>query len=91
MKYQEKFRNIVKKVRGLNKETNSNDMRKDAVVNIHRTEKSNLKQIIPLKVKELKLYQEMCGQGMQNIPNDEIKNEKNNKIKLHIYKNQEKN
>ena len=78
MKYNEKYRNIVKKVHRLNEETNSNDMRKDAVVNIHRTENSNLKQIIPLKVKELKLYQEMCGEGIQNIPKEEIKNENNN-------------
>ena len=75
MKYNEKYRNIVKKVHRLNEETNSNDMRKDAVVNIHRTENSNLKQIIPLKMKELKLYQEMCGEGIQNIPKEEIKNE----------------
>ena len=78
MKYNEKYRNIVKKVHRLNEETNSNDMRKDAVVNIHRTENSNLKQIIPLKMKELKLYQEMCGEGIQNIPKEEIKNENNN-------------
>ena len=75
MKYNEKYRNIVKKVHRLNEETNSNDMRKDAVVNIHRTENSNLKQIIPLKMKELKLYQEMCGEGIQNIPKEEIKKE----------------
>ena len=78
MKYNEKYRNIVKKVHRLNEETNSNDMRKDAVVNIHRTENSNLKQIIPLKMKELKLYQEMCGEGIQNIPKEEIKNENTN-------------
>ena len=79
LKYNEKYRIIVKKVHRLNEETNSNDMRKDAVVNIHRTENSNLKQIIPLKVKELKLYQEMCGEGLQNIPKEEMKPEiKNN-------------
>ena len=77
MKYNEKYRNIVKKVHRLNEETNSNDMRKDAVINIHRTENSNLKQIIPLKMKELKLYQEMCGEGIQMIPKEEIKNESN--------------
>ena len=77
MKYNEKYRNIVKKVHRLNEETNSNDMRKDAVVNIHRTENSNLKQIIPLKMKELKLYQEMCGEGIQNIPKEELKKENN--------------
>lgn len=78
MKYNEKYRNIVKKVHRLNEETNSNDMRKDAVVNIHRTENSNLKQIIPLKMKELKLYQEMCGEGLQNIPKEELKKENEN-------------
>ena len=67
MKYNEKYRNIVKKVHRLNEETNSNDMKKDAVVNVHRTENSNLKQIIPLKMKELKLYQEMCGEGIKDI------------------------
>ena len=67
MKYNEKYRNIVKKVHRLNEETNSNDMRKDVVVNAHRTENSNLKQIIPLKIKELKLYQEMCGDGIKDI------------------------
>ena len=79
MKYNEKYRNIVKKVHRLNEETNSNDMRKDAVINIHRTENSNLKQIIPLKMKELKLYQEMCGEGFQNNPKEEIKPELPNK------------
>ena len=77
MKYNEKYRNIVKKVHRLNEETNSNDMRKDAVINIHRTENSNLKQLIPLKMKELKLYQEMCGEGIENIPKEVI-NENNN-------------
>ena len=67
MKYNEKYRNIVKKVHRLNEETNSNDMRRDVVVNAHRTENSNLKQIIPLKIKELKLYQEMCGDGIKDI------------------------
>ena len=67
MKYNEKYRNIVKKVHRLNEETNSNDMRKDAVVNVHRTENSNLKQIIPLKMKELELYQEMCGDSIKDI------------------------
>ena len=80
MKYNEKYRNIVKKVHRLNEETNSNDMRKDAVVNIHRTENSNLKQLIPLKMKELQLYQEMCGEGIENIPK-EVKNENNNNSK----------
>ena len=42
-------------------------MRKDAVINVHRTENSNLKQIIPLKMKELKLYQEMCGEGIKEL------------------------
>ena len=46
MKYNEKYRNIVKKVHRLKEETNSNDMRKDAVVNIQSTENSNLKQLI---------------------------------------------
>ena len=67
MKYNEKYRNIVKKVHRLNEETNSNDMKKDAVINVHRTENSNLKQIIPLKMKELELYQEMCGEGIKDI------------------------
>ena len=67
LKYNEKYRNIVKKVHRLNEETNSNDMRKDAVINVHRTENSNLKQIIPLKIKELKLYQEMCGENIKDI------------------------
>ena len=80
MKYNEKYRNIVKKVHRLNEETNSNDMRKDAVVNIHRTENSNLKQIIPLKMKELKLYQEMCGEGIQILPKEEIKNDENKAV-----------
>ena len=80
MKYNEKYRNIVKKVHRLNEETNSNDMRKDAVVNIHRTENSNLKQIIPLKMKELKLYQEMCGEGIQLLPKEEIKNDENKAV-----------
>ena len=83
VKYNEKYRNIVKKVHRLNEETNSNDMRKDAVVNVHRTENSNLKQIIPLKMKELKLYQEMCGDNIKDIllqtkeKNKNINNEKN--------------
>ena len=42
-------------------------MKKDAVINVHRTENSNLKQIIPLKMKELELYQEMCGEGIKDI------------------------
>ena len=83
VKYNEKYRNIVKKVHRLNEETNSNDMRKDAVVNVHRTENSNLKQIIPLKMKELKLSQEMCGDNIKDIllqtkeKNKNINNEKN--------------
>ena len=52
-------------------------LRKDAVVNIHRTENSNLKQLIPLKMEELQLYQEMFGEGIEDIPKEEIK-EKNN-------------
>ena len=78
MKYNEKYRNIVKKVHRLNEETNSNDMRKDAVINVHRTENSNLKQIIPLKMKELKLYQEMYGEGIKDIliPKKEMEKEK---------------
>ena len=79
MKYDENQRNIVKKVHRLNEETNSNDMRKDAVINIHRTENSNLKQLIPLKMKELELYQEICGEGIENIPKEVI-NENNNNI-----------
>ena len=82
MKYNEKYRNIVKKIHRLNEETNSNDMRKDAVVNVHRTENSNLKQIIPLKMKELQLYQEMCGEGIKdiliNINNNKAINDNNN-------------
>ena len=81
MKYNEKYRNIVKKVHRLNEETNSNDMRKDAVVNVHRTENSNLKQIIPLKMKELKLYQEMCGDGIKDIL-VQIKQKNNNDTKI---------
>lgn len=71
LKYNEKYRNIVKKVHRLNEETNSNNMKKDAVIKIHRAENSNLKQIIPLKLKELKLYQEMCGNGLPDIGKEE--------------------
>ena len=81
MKYNEKYRNIVKKVHRLNEETNSNDMRKDVVVNAHRTENSNLKQIIPLKIKELKLYQEMCGDGIKDILFQKKSQDNNNKNK----------
>ena len=78
MKYNEKYRNIVKKIHRLNEETNSNDMKKDAVINVHRTENSNLKQIIPLKMKELKLYQEMYGEGIKDILLAKKENEKEN-------------
>ena len=78
IKYNEKYRNIVKKIHRLNEETNSNDMKKDAVINVHRTENSNLKQIIPLKMKELKLYQEMYGEGIKDILLTKKENEKEN-------------
>jgi len=78
IKYNEKYRNIVKKIHRLNEETNSNDMKKDAVINVHRTENSNLKQIIPLKMKELKLYQEMYGEGIKDILLSKKENEKEN-------------
>ena len=80
MKYNEKYRNIVKKVHRLNEETNSNDMRKDAVINVHRTENTNLKQIIPLKMKELKLYQEMYGEGIKDILLNKKEKEKEKEI-----------
>ena len=66
----------------LNEETNSNDMRKDAVINVHRTENSNLKQIIPLKMKELKLYQEMCGEGIKELLINKNKKNINEEIKV---------
>ena len=90
MKYNEKYRNIVKKVHRLNEETNSNDMRKDVVVNAHRTENSNLKQIIPLKIKELKLYQEMCGDNIKDIilqkKSQDISKNKNKESDINIKK-----
>ena len=90
MKYNEKYRNIVKKVHRLNEETNSNDMRKDVVVNAHRTENSNLKQIIPLKIKELKLYQEMCGDNIKDIilqkKSQDISKNKNKENDINIKK-----
>ena len=72
LKYNEKYRNIVKKVHRLNEETNSNDMRKDAVINIHRTENSNLKQIIP--------QQEIKNEN--NNENDEENKKQNLLMKL---------
>ena len=85
-----KYRNIVKKVHRLNEETNSNDMRKDVVVNAHRTENSNLKQIIPLKIKELKLYQEMCGDNIKDIilqkKSQDISKNKNKENDINIKK-----
>ena len=90
MKYNEKYRNIVKKVHRLNEETNSNDMKKDVVVNAHRTENSNLKQIIPLKIKELKLYQEMCGDNIKDIilqkKSQDISKNKNKENDINIKK-----
>ena len=90
MKYNEKYRNIVKKVHRLNEETNSNDMREDVVVNAHRTENSNLKQIIPLKIKELKLYQEMCGDNIKDIilqkKSQDISKNKNKENDINIKK-----
>ena len=90
MKYNEKYRNIVKKVHRLNEETNSNDMRKDVVVNAHRTENSNLKQIIPLKIKELQLYQEMCGDNIKDIilqkKSQDISKNKNKENDINIKK-----
>ena len=90
MKYNEKYRNIVKKVHRLNEETNSNDMRKDVVVNAHRTENSNLKQIIPLKIKEIKLYQEMCGDNIKDIilqkKSQDISKNKNKENDINIKK-----
>ena len=90
MKYNEKYRNIVKKVHRLNEETNSNDMRKDVVVNAHRTENLNLKQIIPLKIKELKLYQEMCGDNIKDIilqkKSQDISKNKNKENDINIKK-----
>jgi hypothetical protein len=92
IKYNEKYRNIVKKIHRLNEETNSNDMKKDAVINVHRTENSNLKQIIPLKMKELKLYQEMYGEGIKDILLAKKENEKeNNDINANVNKSNELN
>ena len=92
VKYNEKYRNIVKKIHRLNEETNSNDMKKDAVINVHRTENSNLKQIIPLKMKELKLYQEMYGEGIKDILLAKKENEKeNNDINANVNKSNELN
>ena len=67
-------------------------MKKDAVINVHRTENSNLKQIIPLKMKELKLYQEMYGEGIKDILLAKKENEKeNNDNNTNINKSNELN
>lgn len=77
-KYTEKYRYIIKKMNRLNDEKNKNDMKKDMVVNIHRTDNNNLKQIIPLKKKELDLYKNMYS---IHLDEEEVKNYSTEKMK----------
>lgn len=59
LKYNEKYRSIMKKQHRLQEQEESNDIRTKIVVNINRDESKQIKQMLNVKKVELELYKSM--------------------------------
>ena len=59
IKYNEKYRLTLKKINRIEEENTKNEIKNEIITDIHRNEFNNLKQILPLKQRELELYKEM--------------------------------
>ena len=59
IKYNEKYRSILKKQHRLQEQEESNDIRTKIVVNINRDESKQIQQMLPVKKFELQLYKSM--------------------------------
>ena len=65
-KYNELYRIIIKKQNKLNELIDGNQIKKEIIVNIRRGENNHIRQILPLKHKEIYLYKDVY-----NVPFDE--------------------
>ena len=69
IKYNEKYRLTLKKINRIEEENTKNEIKNEIITDIHRNEFNNLKQILPLKQRELELYKEMYS---VNIDENEL-------------------
>ena len=81
-KYNELYRIIIKKQNKLNELIDGNQIKKEIVVNIRRGENNHIRQILPLKHKEIYLYKDVY-----NVPFNEKDVEEYNLNKEIIEKN----
>ena len=87
IKYNEKYRYIVKKMNKLTEQMNTHDMKSDMVMNNNINEKNNINEMITLKNKEIDILKEIYK---NQIDEEEINNnltKKNNDIQLKILLN----
>ena len=83
LKYNEKYRYIVKKMNKLTEDMNTHDMKYYIIVNNNKNEKNNINEIMTIKNKELEIFKEIYKvQNEDNI--DILTNENNNDMHLKI-------
>ena len=83
LKYNEKYRYIIKKMNKLNEERNTYDIKSDIIINNNINEKNDINEMINLKNKELEIFKDIYKiQDEENI--DILNTDNNNDMKLKI-------
>ena len=87
LKYNEKYRYIIKKMNKLKEETNTHDMKNEIIMNNNKNDKNNINEIINIKNKELDIFKDIY-----KIPNEEneiidLNSNDNNSMQLRILLN----
>ena len=87
LKYNEKYRYIIKKMNKLKEENNTHDMKNEIIMNNNKNDKNNINEIINIKNKELDIFKDIY-----KIPNEEneiidLNSNDNNSMQLRILLN----
>ena len=85
LKYNEKYRLIIKKMDKLKEENNTFDIKSDIINNNNKNDKNNIKENITIKNKELEIFKNIYK--IENEENDINYDNNNNPIELKILLN----
>jgi hypothetical protein len=85
LKYNEKYRLIIKKMNKLNEENNTHDMKNELIINNNQNDKNNINEIINMKNKELDIFKDIYK--IQNDIDNSTTLDNNNNVQLTILLN----
>lgn len=87
LKYNEKYRYIIKKMNKLKEKSNTHDMKNEIIINNNKNDKNNINEIINIKNKELDIFKDIYKIPIEGNEIIDLNSKDNNSMQLNILLN----